>query len=145
MVRCDRARQWASSRIDGEISELESLRLDRHVAGCDACRQWLTAVEGTALLLRSDPPFTPVRRLHVPRRRAPAGSRPRLVAIAAALALAVAASIVGIALSRPGAPVEDQSPQLSFLRRPAPSVQQPEHRPLPRQQVARWPVPEGAV
>jgi|tagenome__1003787_1003787.scaffolds.fasta_scaffold19237587_1 hypothetical protein len=34
---CARARFWASLRLDGELSELESALLDAHLARCEAC------------------------------------------------------------------------------------------------------------
>ena len=34
---CARARFWASLRLDGELSELESALLDAHLARCAAC------------------------------------------------------------------------------------------------------------
>jgi hypothetical protein len=145
-ARCDRARQWASLRMDDELSELESLMLDRHVAECRACREWLVGVEATTSLLRSGPLVAPELRFEVRPRRLPFVARTRLVAIAAAFALAVAASVLGVLLSRPGAPATDPSPQLSFLRRQAPDLQQPQRRPVPPPPAVRTPVaPDDAV
>jgi putative zinc finger protein len=145
-ARCDRARQWASLRMDDELSELESLMLDRHVVECRACREWLVGVEATTSLLRSGPLVAPELRVEVRPRRLPFVARTRLVAIAAALALVLAASVLGVFLSRPGAPATDQSPQLSFLRRQAPDLQQPKRRPVPPPPPVRRPgAPEDAV
>jgi anti-sigma factor RsiW len=35
---CERARFWASLRLDGELSELEGASLDVHLARCAACQ-----------------------------------------------------------------------------------------------------------
>jgi len=132
--------------MDDELSELESLMLDRHAAECQACREWLVGVEATTSLLRSGPLAAPELRFEARPRRLPFAARTRLVAIAAALALAVAASVLGVLLSRPGAPATDPSPQLSFLRRPAPDLRQPQRRPVPPPPAVRTPAaPEDAV
>jgi len=37
-MRCRASREYISRSLDGELSESESLRLERHLAGCDECR-----------------------------------------------------------------------------------------------------------
>ena len=34
---CDRAREWVSLELDGELSELGAARLDAHLVRCAAC------------------------------------------------------------------------------------------------------------
>ena len=47
---CDRAREWASLRLDDELSPLEEELLVRHLETCDDCRafesnvRWATDV-----------------------------------------------------------------------------------------------------
>ena len=53
---CDRARAWASLRLDGEISELEDAFLDSHLRRCAACREYEASVCGAVRLLREQPP-----------------------------------------------------------------------------------------
>ena len=66
---CDRAREWASLRMDGELSELETALLEAHLNRCEPCRVFSAGVESVALQLRStalerleEPVALPVRR-----------------------------------------------------------------------------------
>ena len=113
-VRCDRARQWASLRLDGELSELEGFMLERHVEECAACREWQAGVEGAATLLREAPLEESSRPFALPRGWAfPLRYRLALAGVAAAAALG---SIVGGALNSPSRPAPSPPPELSFLR-----------------------------
>lgn len=50
---CDVAREALSARIDGEREPIPAARVDEHLAGCQACRDWqAAAVEQTQLLRR---------------------------------------------------------------------------------------------
>ena len=49
---CDRAREWSSLRLDGELSELESALLEAHLKHCTACAAFAVAAEAVALQLR---------------------------------------------------------------------------------------------
>src|SRR3954447_23040161 len=92
---CDRARQWASLRLDGELSELENALLDAHLTRCDACRGFVREAEGIA----TAPPAVALERVPAPvevdlprrRRRMPL----RVAQSAAAAALVVAAAALG--------------------------------------------------
>lgn len=99
--RCARAREWASLRADGELSELERLLLRRHVSRCEPCRTFAERLTATTQLLRAAPierpsralvsEVRPVRRRRLGLRVALAGA---LVVIAAATG-GVVGSIVG--------------------------------------------------
>jgi predicted anti-sigma-YlaC factor YlaD len=84
---CARAREWASQRLDGELSELERLLLRRHLGRCAGCRAFAEGIESTARAIRSTPVEEPSRPLSPepipirPRRRA----RRRRLAVAFAL------------------------------------------------------------
>jgi anti-sigma factor RsiW len=98
---CDRAREWTSLELDGELSELERAALETHTRSCDACRAFAAGVADVASTLRSTP-FVEPEPLAVPsaRRRV----RPVFV-VAAALVVALAAgagSLVGTLSSRGG-------------------------------------------
>ena len=93
---CARAREWASLRLDAELSELERLLLRRHLGRCVDCRAFADAVETVTQTIRAAPLEYPSRSL-APE---PAPPRPRLrvrVAFAAGLATAAAALGVGVA------------------------------------------------
>ena len=49
---CERASQWISLRLDGELSELESAALERHLEGCPRCAALASRVGGFTWMLR---------------------------------------------------------------------------------------------
>jgi ferric-dicitrate binding protein FerR (iron transport regulator) len=115
--RCERARQWSSLRLDGELSELEGALLEKHVETCDSCAAFDERLTATAISLRTAPPERPQMRFQVPQRtpvRFPAPRRLAVAAIAAALALG---SLVGSLLHRPAPTPAPQGPQISLLTR----------------------------
>jgi predicted anti-sigma-YlaC factor YlaD len=86
---CMLARESASARLDGELSELESARLDAHLRGCLDCRAYSTEIAAIAARIRAADLEQPAR-VTIPRRRRLAGARMQ-VAVAAAAAAVVAA------------------------------------------------------
>jgi predicted anti-sigma-YlaC factor YlaD len=67
---CERACRWASLRVDGELSELESALLDDHLGRCRSCRAFACGVEDVAVALASARLERPAPlALVVPRRR----------------------------------------------------------------------------
>ncbi len=69
---CARARFWASVRLDGELSELESALLDAHLAGCAECAAVTEAFGALTGDLRGRPfehaPPVTIARVRKPRR-----------------------------------------------------------------------------
>src|SRR4051812_3948970 len=51
--QCERARAWASLRVDGELSELQSALLDTHLGRCRSCRGFARGAEDLAAALAS--------------------------------------------------------------------------------------------
>jgi len=49
---CSRAREAASARLDGELTELEGAHLDAHLLACDDCRRYLAEIGSVARALR---------------------------------------------------------------------------------------------
>jgi anti-sigma factor RsiW len=89
---CDRAREWASLRMDDELSELESALLEAHLKRCPACASFAVEVEAVALELRAaslerfeQPVWLPARRRASPLRAIQFGAAAALVAAAAGL------------------------------------------------------------
>ncbi len=86
---CMRAREGASARLDGELDQLESARLDAHLLACAECRAFLAEISSVARQLRgadlevAPPMFVPA----APRRRV---AMP-VAAAAATVAVAIAA------------------------------------------------------
>ena len=95
--RCERARAWASLRLDDELSQLESALLDAHLRACASCRAFAAqiaastaAVRGAGLVALPHPVLMPVRRRRA--HRGVAGA----VAAAAMLAASAAGAIFGV-------------------------------------------------
>ncbi len=89
---CERAAQWVSLDLDGELSRLETAALARHLRRCESCRASSAEIGAFTSLLRESPPVEPARAIVVPappwaRRKARATLR------GGALALAVAAAV----------------------------------------------------
>lgn len=114
---CERAREWASLRLDGELSVLEEELLDRHLDVCDACDSFEAEMRSTTSLLRRASVETPARPLRVAPRPEAVPLARRRTAVVAAAALALGA-VVGSFVERPGAPAPSTPPsQVSLLMR----------------------------
>jgi predicted anti-sigma-YlaC factor YlaD len=112
---CERASQWISLELDGELSELEQAGLVRHVARCDRCRELREELAGMTVLLRAEPLAEPLRELRFAaprRRRARVASRLGFVAAVGAIVAAVAALIT---TSSPTGLLGQSSQALSFV------------------------------
>jgi predicted anti-sigma-YlaC factor YlaD len=88
---CERAAQWISLELDGELGRLEQAALDRHLRRCDRCRATTGQMGAFTLLLREAPLLGPARAVVVEppvwaRRRARAALRGSVLALAAAVA-----------------------------------------------------------
>jgi anti-sigma factor RsiW len=139
---CERAREWASLRLDGELSLLEEELLERHLGACESCAAFEAGMRETTELLRTAPEEVPSRPLSVP---APAagGAGPlfrRRTAVVAAAAL-VAGALVGSFAERPGSSAPAQEPsQVSLLTR---DVDQLRDLPRTKRFTSPVPVPSG--
>jgi predicted anti-sigma-YlaC factor YlaD len=83
--KCDRARQWASLELDGELSSFERALLANHVAGCPSCKAFRAEIGGVTTALRAAP-YEPFGGIVLGRIRRRAGMR--LAPAAAAMAVA---------------------------------------------------------
>jgi predicted anti-sigma-YlaC factor YlaD len=83
--KCDRARQWASLELDGELSSFERALLENHLEGCPSCAEFRAEIGGVTSALRAAPqePFAGLVVGRVRRR-----VRMRLAPAAAAMAVA---------------------------------------------------------
>jgi predicted anti-sigma-YlaC factor YlaD len=90
---CERASQWLSLDLDGELSEVEQAGLTRHLERCERCRLRSAELAGMTALLRSAPLVDPTRPVVLP---APRRQRARL-ASRIGLAVAVGAMVAAIA------------------------------------------------
>lgn len=129
---CERARTYASLRLDGELSDFEHALLESHLAGCEACRAFAADVDALTGELRAAPYERLERPLQLPV-RVRAGLRRVQVGAAAAVLVTVigAGSLVGsvVRTEQPRfavANVEPPTPTLRELRaadlRPEPEI-----------------------
>ena len=89
---CERAMQWISLDLDGELSQLEQAALGRHVEACDRCREVASEVSAFTRLIRE----APLVELERPVTVAVPGRARAQVARRAAVSLAFAA-LAGVA------------------------------------------------
>jgi hypothetical protein len=145
---CERAREWASLRLDDELSVLEEEILERHLDFCEACRRFEEGMRLSTARIRSTPLEAPSRPLEVPARHRVVTPYRRRTALVAAAALALGA-LIGSLVERPGQAVPSESPsQVSFLSRDSNNLRDiPRARfltPVPSPAAPRNP-PEGVI
>jgi hypothetical protein len=136
---CDRAREWTSLRLDGELSPLEEELLERHLDLCVDCRAFDADVRWATDVLRLTPHERPSRRVILPARPAARISRSRLTAVAAAAALG-AGALIGSLVERPSSSPPAGGPtEVSLLSNEAKQL-----RDLPRTRFLSPPAPAPA-
>jgi predicted anti-sigma-YlaC factor YlaD len=89
---CARASEWASLRLDGQLSDFEEVLLEAHLARCPDCRGVVAGMIGAVQVLRSTRLEQPAVTFEAPRRRR--GRTAGLLAASAGAAAAVA--VVGL-------------------------------------------------
>jgi predicted anti-sigma-YlaC factor YlaD len=99
---CERAREWASLQLDGELSELERALLDAHLDRCDSCARFRLEAAATTSLLRGAEVEPVARPISLPRRARP-GIRTFQTGVAVALVVTAAGlgSLLGVLRSQP--------------------------------------------
>src|SRR5690242_14767612 len=120
---CERAAQWISLDLDGELGRLEQAALLRHLRRCDHCRSASSEIGGFTLALRAAEPVAPERAVAVvtpawARRRARGALR------GGALVVAVAAAVFAILTALTSQPsgsngsfgFANQTQQIQFAR-----------------------------
>jgi hypothetical protein len=121
---CERAREWSSLRLDGELSELEEALLDKHLELCAVCEAFDAGLRSSSELLRTAPMARPSSGFEVPaagRRRI---ALSRTLAVAGVLGAAALGSVVGSTLDRPAPSSEKPAAQVSFLTRDVSQLRQ---------------------
>jgi anti-sigma factor RsiW len=116
---CERAHEWISLRLDGELSQLESVMLDAHLDRCEPCRDFAVEVKAVATRMREaklEPVPAPIA---VPRSRDVAFRAARVSAAAAVMLVAAGlGSVFAPTIDR------DQGPSLTTARLAATDDQQ---------------------
>jgi predicted anti-sigma-YlaC factor YlaD len=91
---CERARQWASASVDGELSTFERALLADHLERCASCREFSLAITDLTTALRAAP-HERIERISIGRVR----RHVRLRLAPAVAAMAVAAVGLGSVLA----------------------------------------------
>lgn len=109
---CERAREWASLRLDGELSQLENAMLESHLARCAACDEVVVGTEALTTALRTSPLEALRRPIAIPRAAAMRAAR----VTAAAAVMLVAAGLGSVfATSMPSSTTEHAAPRPSVV------------------------------
>jgi anti-sigma factor RsiW len=92
---CDRAREYSSRSLDGELSDFERALLDTHLERCEECRAYSAELAEIVARMRAAPLESLPQPVSLPsRRRARARAFQGAAAVAAA-AVAVTAGLLG--------------------------------------------------
>lgn len=101
---CESVRELYSAALDGELSELEAVRVQAHLAACGGCRTYAAGAQEAARLLRQTPLEELSLPIVLPSRRWAVARKLQVAAAAAALVATVGLSAaVGTLSSGPQA------------------------------------------
>ena len=92
---CERAAQWISLDLDGELSQLERAALGRHLGGCARCREMSADVRAFTTLMREAPLVELGRPVELPPARRARARTARRVAASLAFAALTAVAVAG--------------------------------------------------
>ena len=101
---CARAREWASLRLDGQLSDFEEVLLEAHLARCPDCRAFAATTAALTGTLRAAPLEQPSFSFEAPRRSRTRTVGLRAVSAAAAVAVVGLSGLVSLHLSTSRAP-----------------------------------------
>jgi predicted anti-sigma-YlaC factor YlaD len=121
---CERARQWSSLRLDGELSELEEALLEKHLESCALCEAFDAGLRTSTELLRTAPLARPSVGFELPAAKPERIRTSRVAAIAAVLGAAALGSVVGSTLQGPAPSSDRPGAQVSFLTRDVSQLRQ---------------------
>jgi predicted anti-sigma-YlaC factor YlaD len=115
---CDRIRELYSASLDGELSELDDMRLHAHLPACPSCSAYAATAEAASRLVRETPLEQPSFPIVIPGRRLAVARKLQVAAAAAAVAVTVGLSVAVGTISGPSAQRSSQraaqSANLSF-------------------------------
>jgi len=115
---CARAREWASLRLDGELSELERLLLRRHLSRCEDCSAFAADLGALAAAVRGTPLVQPSRSLAPAERPARLRVRHRLAVAVLVVVAGAVGSLVGAGGGQtPGGPTPAEHREIAQLPR----------------------------
>ncbi len=109
---CTRSREWASLRLDGELSMLERRMLDGHLDRCPGCRAFAEHVTAVSSLMRESAQEAPVHTVDVSAFRRSRRVHATRTALRSAAAAAAVACAVGAGIMLPVGDGDQISPGL---------------------------------
>jgi anti-sigma factor RsiW len=98
---CDRAREYSSRSLDGELSDFEHALLETHLERCEACRAYSVELAEIVTRLRAAPLEPLAQPISLPSRRRVRARALQGAAAVAAAAVAATAGLVGSLQSQP--------------------------------------------
>jgi anti-sigma factor RsiW len=113
-LECERMREAVSAQLDGELSELEAIRLRTHLEACASCREFEASASFSTTALRAAPLEPLTQPIALPSRRRISF---RVPAAAAAAVLMVAAGGVFESLHGGAAIRGSQAPDAAYNNR----------------------------
>ena len=109
---CARASEWASLRLDDQLSDFEEVLLEAHLARCAECRAFAATISGLTYSLRAAELRQPTFAFDPPRSARGRTFALRAVSAAAVVAVVGVSGLVSLQLStsraRPGAPTVER-------------------------------------
>jgi predicted anti-sigma-YlaC factor YlaD len=96
---CSEWRELASSHLDGELDELRTAQLERHLLGCEPCRSWTREIAVLADALHESTTLCPAPSLELRTQTL----RRKLARSASAASAASVAAAAAFAIALPGA------------------------------------------
>jgi anti-sigma factor RsiW len=99
---CARARESASTRLDGELAELQEAQLEAHLRSCPECQAYAAGIGEISRRLSAAPLAQPERPIFVPQRLRRTGFVPAAAAAAIVVAVAGSSFAVGGMLGKEG-------------------------------------------
>lgn len=128
-TECMRAREAASARLDGELSEHELVQLDAHLADCADCSEFAAVIEAATGQLRRAEPVQPDEPIVLPRLRRRARIVPAAAAAVVIVGVAASSFALGGALGSHGSPARRTATTIPALSRVGSLAQLPIVRP----------------
>ena len=112
--QCERARECASLRLDGELSEFEQAILGAHLARCEPCRSFAAELDAVTTRLRNAPLEPLEQPVTLPARRRVSLRRAEVAAAAALMLTALGVTGAVRTIESSDAPLTFASPGVSY-------------------------------
>ena len=112
---CARACEWASLRLDSQLSDFEEVLLEAHLSRCPECTAFAETATRVTEILRTAPLEEPAFHVQLPHRRGARVYGLRAVSTVAAAAIVGLSGLVGTELSTSRVPAAPGSPDRALI------------------------------